>query len=87
MSHGGKGSKRRPESEPGAYGSGWDAIFGKGKPDSPSVDDGWPESLPAFRSAARPDQVGQVADRRIPVDEAASALVANADPDPLKDLV
>jgi hypothetical protein len=30
VSHGGKGSKRRPESEPGAYGDGYERIFGKG---------------------------------------------------------
>lgn len=26
--HGGKGSTQRPETEQGAYASGWDAIFG-----------------------------------------------------------
>jgi hypothetical protein len=61
VSHGGKGSKRRPESEPGAYGDGYERIFGKGMlaGDKPlpvvgfmlddEADKDWPESLPAYK--------------------------------------
>lgn len=73
----GKGSGRRPEASANAYASGWDRIFSKGQPDSPSADDCWPESLPAFRSAARPDQVGQVADSSVPVHESPDSPVAD----------
>lgn len=33
MSHGGKGSAPRKQRDDEAYGKGWDAIFGKKKPE------------------------------------------------------
>ena len=36
MSDGGKGDKRRPEAEPGAYTAGWDRIFNRGMPEQPN---------------------------------------------------
>ncbi len=52
--HGGKGSGRRPESEPGAYASGWDAIFGKGRKAEPEE----PAESPEYKCAGCGKAIG-----------------------------